>query len=106
MLFKLMGLEIKLRRKYYELFIQAGLVQTEKMILSEVLFQTVVVKIVLRLTSSPITDKTPFVFLSAVDIKLVLSIKSLATKSTFWVAFESRLVNCTRIIISLFKMPI
>jgi hypothetical protein len=45
-----------------------------------------------------------FVLISAMGIKLIIAIESLATEATFRVSLEATLVDCTRLVISLLLM--
>lgn len=74
------------------------------MIFPKVQLQTIIVHKVLRLSSSPITDKASFVLLSAMNIQLVVPIESLPAEATLWMAFETTLIYGPRIIVSLTHM--
>ncbi len=88
---ELMGLEIHFRLKDVCLVCLTFSVKTHKMGVGKMLFQHLIVQIVLRVTTavSPITDMALLMLFSAVCVKLVISIESLATESTFWMPSES-----------------
>jgi hypothetical protein len=100
MLLQLVRFQVHLRRKNNKLLVQARFLHAQKVILPIVQFQAIIVYIVLRLPSSSIADKASFVFLSAVDVQLVIAIEPLSTEATFRMTFETALVYCSRVIIS------
>lgn len=72
----------------------------------EMLLQGLVVQVILRMaaTISPVTDVTFLVLLTAMCIKLVISVESFLTETTFWVASETGLINRAWIIVPKFGM--
>lgn len=68
------------------------------------LLKLLIVEIILRVTStiSPITDVTSLVLLSTMIVKLVVTVKSLLTKTTFRMSFEARLIYRARVVITIF----
>jgi hypothetical protein len=77
MLLQLMSLKIDLRGKSNKLLVQTLSLQTQEMIFLEMLLERIIIEIILRLTSSPITDKASLVSIPAMNIKFVLTIESL-----------------------------
>lgn len=106
MTFKLVGFQIHFRLENYKFLLQAFLIGAQEMILSEMLLQRIVVLIVLLLSPfvSSITYMTSFMLVSTMGVKFVITIKSLPAEPTFWVPFESTLINSTRIVIAKFLM--
>lgn len=102
MIFDLMAFKIHLRSKNDELFIQTFLLKAHEMIFCEMLLKSSVVDVVFLLAMGglSITDMAAFVFLTAVDIEFVASIKSLTTESTLWMSFEAGLIQRCRLIIT------
>src|ERR1700761_3735804 len=77
-------------------------VHTNKVLFCKVFLQFLVVEIILWISTSvsSIADVTSFVLLSTVGIEFVIPIEPLFAKAAFGMAFESRLVDSTRIIVS------
>lgn len=74
------------------------------MILPKVCSQCILVEIILRLTLLSITDMAPLMFLSAVNEKLVFTIKVLLAKATLRMSLEPALIYSSRIVISHLQM--
>jgi len=66
--------------------------------------QTIIIDIILRLSASPIADKTSLMLLPTMHIQLILPIKSLSAESTFRMALETALIDCSRVVVSLLHM--
>jgi hypothetical protein len=81
-------------------------VQADEVCCREVLLQFLVVQIVLRISASisSVTYVTSFVLLPTVGIQLVISIESLLAEATLWMSLKSRLVDCSRVVVSVFLM--
>lgn len=77
------------------------------MCICEVLLQLVIVEVVLRVstTISAITDVTALMFLPAMTVQLIITVKSLATKSTLWMTFETRLIYSSRSVVAILFVP-
>ena len=73
---------------------------------SKVLLELGIVQVVLWITAAipPITNMAPLVSLSTVCVELVVAIKPLFAESALRMPLESRLIDCTWIIISIFLM--
>lgn len=99
MLLQLMGFQINLRRENDKLLIQAGLFRAQKVVLSIMLHQTIVVHIILWLPSSPITDEAALMFLPTMNIKLIIPIESLPAEATLRVAFKAALIDGSRVVV-------
>ena len=76
------------------------------MLLSEMLFEGVIVDVVLLLCSLTfsIADMTSFMFVPAMCVQLIISIESLLAEPTLGMSSESALVYRTRMIITKFFM--
>lgn len=74
------------------------------MILPKVCSQCILIEIILRLTLLSITDMAPLMFLSAVNEKLVFTIKVLLAKATLRMSLEPALIYSSRIVISHLQM--
>ena len=76
------------------------------MVFSEMLLKSIVVDIVLLVSTFAlaITDMASFMSVSAVSVELVFSIESLPAESTFWMSFETALIDGAWIIVSVALM--
>lgn len=99
---QLMSLEIDLGFEDDKLFLQALPIGAEEVVLFEMLLQRVVVHIVLLLPAgiSSVTDMTSFMLVSAMGVKLIVTVESLPAKSTLRMTPEATLINCARVIIA------
>lgn len=72
------------------------------MVLAKVVLERIIVDIVLLFatTVTSIANVAAFVLVSAVCVQLVVAVKSLSTKATFWVPLESTLVDGAWVIIA------
>ena len=72
------------------------------MLFPEVNLKRVIVDIVLLFASllSPIANVAPFVLVAAMNIELIVPIKSSLTESTVWMPLESALVDGSWIIVA------
>jgi hypothetical protein len=77
-------------------------VHAHKVLFGKVFLQFLVVEVVLWVSTSvsSIADVTSFMFLPTVGVEFVVSIEPLFAKAAFGMAFESRLVDSTWIIVS------
>lgn len=76
------------------------------MVFTKVEFQRIVVKVVLWLPPfSSIANKASLVLRSAVHIKLVVAVESLATESAQWVTPKAALIYRSWIVISFLHVP-
>jgi hypothetical protein len=101
--FQLMRLQIHLRVKHDELLLQALSVRAQEVVFPEVPLKGIVVDVILLLPASTvlaIADVAAFVFVSAMRVKLVVSIETLATEATFRVSLESALVDRAGVIVA------
>lgn len=77
------------------------------MILSEMQFQGVVVEIVLWFVACvPIADEASLVLISAMNVQLVITVKSLTTKAANRVSSEATLIDRTWIIVAFLHVPL
>lgn len=104
--FQLMCFEIHLRFEDHKLLIHAVLVGTKEMVLTEMLFQRIVVYVVLLLLCwiPSIANVTLLVLFPAMHIQFVIAIESLAAESTFGMTLEPTLINSAWIVIPKFLM--
>ena len=81
-------------------------IEADEMSVSKVFFELGVVEVVLWVAAAipPITDMAPLMSLSTVCVELVVTIKSLSTEPTLGVPPESRLIDRTWIVVSIFLM--
>ena len=98
----LVTLQVHLRLKNDELFLQTLFIQASEMIFVEVILQCVVVNIVLLLTmgGASVTDVATFVFITAMSVQLVVAVEPLTTKATLRVSPEATLVYSSRLVIA------
>ena len=101
MRFQLMGSKIQVRLEDHELLVQTFPIRAQKVILSEVNFQGVVVEVILVITSQipAITDMTPLVAFSTMVVELIESIEELLAETALGMTLEAGLVRDTGIII-------
>lgn len=65
-------------------------------------FQGLVIDVVLLLAvgGTTITDMATLVLISTVGVEFIIAVETLAAKATFWVSFETALVNGTGLIVA------
>jgi hypothetical protein len=73
------------------------------MIFLEVALQSIVVNVILLLAmgSAAVTDMASFMLVTTVGVKLIITIESLPTESTLWVALEAALLDSTGFVITM-----
>lgn len=101
-----MSLKIYLTGEHNKFFVKTLPIHTREVIPVKMLLQAIIVEIVYGLTICSVADKTSFVTLSAVNVKLILPIESLFTKPAIWMSFETGLVLRAWVIISFSQMQI
>jgi len=96
-----------LRFENHELLLQTLWIKAQEVIFLKMVFKSIIIDIILLLPvgRATITDVTSLVLISAMSIKLVISIESLTAKTTLRMSLETTLVDCTRLIISVSFMP-
>ena len=102
-----MCFEIHFGLKHYKFLGQTVLVQAQVMISLEMLFQRLVVQVILGMSSvvSPVADVALFVFLSAMNVELVVTIEAFLAKATLWVSLEAALINSAWVVVANLLVP-
>ena len=97
-----MILQVQLGVKHHELLLLALLVETWEVVLSKVLFQSVVIQEVLRVivAVTPVAQVTSFVGLTTMREELVSAVEPSPAEATFWVSLKSTLVYSSWDIVS------
>lgn len=72
------------------------------MLFSKVLLQLLIIEIVLRISTTvpTVADMTPLMLLTAMCVKLVVTVEAFLTKSAFRMALEARLIYCTWLVVA------
>jgi hypothetical protein len=103
----LMSFEIHFRVKYNKLLLKALVVQARKMVLTEVFLQLFIIEVVLWIlaASSAIAKMTALMLVSAVNVQLIITIKSLPAESALRMALEPTLIDCAWIVVTILLVP-
>jgi hypothetical protein len=100
---QLMCLQVHLRVEYGKLLLQALSVRAQEVVFPKVHLKGIVVDVVLLLPApivSSIADVTALVLVPTMRVKLVVSVKSLATEATFRVSLEAALIDRSGVIVA------
>jgi hypothetical protein len=104
--FELVSLQVHLGRKDNEFLLQAFSLSAHEVVLTEMMLQGIIIKVVLWLSSPTIAQEASFVLCTAMHVEFVVTVESLTTESTERMPLESRLINRSRVIVSLLHMTI
>jgi hypothetical protein len=105
--FELMSLQVHFRIEDDKLLLQALLIRADKVVLSEVHLEGVVIDVVLRVsaTIAAITQVAAFVAVTAMREQFIVAVEALTTETTLGMTLETRLVLGTRDVVSMFFVP-
>jgi hypothetical protein len=100
-------LQVHFRIEDDKLLLQALLIRADKVVLSEVHLEGVVIDVVLRVsaTIAAITQVAAFVAVTAMREQFIVAVEALTTETTLGMTLETRLVLGTRDVVSMFFVP-